>query len=527
MTFLRSRTGKIILIVVSSVLFLCAVVAGLGFWYYQMPKFQNITVELGTESVSMQQFLTKYAIADQVGFVGQAPDIDLRKLGSTEFLMQQWGKEEKVTLTVQDTTAPKVVFTQMRTVFPDYEPNVQDFIQEISDLSETKAYFDPVPTPNDTYTDSHFQVVVEDAGGNKTVGDCTLHYVWLLDKFTMELGQKLTKEDILYNTEVNGGSIPDKEINAVNKGGIGVYQVCSTIGDKQLQCEVTVQDTLGPDLKLKELTIYIGQKATLKQFIKSCEDPSGGVKTKLVKALDFSKTGTQDVTVEAVDSLGNVTTKTTKLHIITDKVPPVISGLKTLSVKRGTTPNYLKGVTAKDAMDGACTVSVNTDKVDLNKAGTYYAVYTSSDTSGNTKTAKRKIVVEHNEEDTLALVKSIAAGLGSDPTQLSQYVRKSIKYNHNWGGSDPVWYGIKNKKGNCYVHAMVLQAIFKEKGISSKLIWVTDKSHYWLLVKVGGNWRHIDPTPGTKHPAYLMNDEQRYKNLQGRDWDRSKWPACP
>jgi hypothetical protein len=24
-----------------------------------------------------------------------------------------------------------------------------------------------------------------------------------------------------------------------------------------------------------------------------------------------------------------------------------------------------------------------------------------------------------------------------------------------------------------------------------------------------------------------MNDEQRYSCLQGRDWDRTQWPACP
>ena len=197
-----------------------------------------------------------------------------------------------------------------------------------------------------------------------------------------------------------------------------------------------------------------------------------------------------------------------------------------MSVKRGSNPDFLKGVTAEDDRDGVCKVTVNTDKVNLSKAGTYYAVYTAKDKAGNVRTAKRKITVLHNADDTRDLVKALAAKLSSDPLELALYVRKNIKYNHSWGGDDPIWYGLKNKKGNCYVHALILRALYREKGISCKLIWVKDKSHYWLLVRVGGGWKHIDPTPGTKHPSYMMNDTQRYQNLQGRDWDRSKWPVC-
>ena len=59
------------------------------------------------------------------------------------------------------------------------------------------------------------------------------------------------------------------------------------------------------------------------------------------------------------------------------------------------------------------------------------------------------------------------------------------------------------------------------------MIWVTDKSHYWLIVKIGGKWKHIDPTPSTLHGKYsLMNDAQRLSTLSGRKWDTTQWPAC-
>ena len=91
-----------------------------------------------------------------------------------------------------------------------------------------------------------------------------------------------------------------------------------------------------------------------------------------------------------------------------------------------------------------------------------------------------------------------------------------------------MWYGFKNRSGNCYVHAMCLQALLREKGYTTQLIWVKDKSHYWNLVYINGSWKHVDSTPSSLHSRYsLMNDDQRYSTLSGRDWDRELWPECP
>ena len=525
MPFLKTRKG-IICIVLACVLVFCGICTALGFWYYSVPKFQNVTVELGTQSVSLSQFMTKYAIASQVGFPNGTPNIDVGKVGTQELTLSHLGKLETVTLTVEDTIAPQAIFTEKRTEFISYVPKVEDFVTDIQDHSETKAYFAEEPKVSEDYSDVTVEIVVEDAYGNKTTGKSVISFVWLRDKFFLELGDTLEKEDILFDLEQDGELISQDEIDKINQSGIGTYTLKSLNEEKVASCVVTVQDTKGPELKLRDVTIYVDQKTSLQNFVKSAKDISGDVKTRLVSKLKFGTAGKQIVTIEAEDPHGNKTVAEATLKIIKNNIAPTISGLKAMSVKRGSNPDFMKGVTAKDDRDGVCTVAVNTDKVNLNKAGTYYAVYTSKDKVGNVRTAKRKVVVEHNADDTKELIKKLAAKLGSDPVQLSLYVRETIKYNHSWGGDDPIWYGLKNKKGNCYVHALVLRALLREKGYSCKLIWVKDKSHYWLLVRINGQWRHIDPTPGTKHPAYLMNDEQRHNNLQGRDWDRSKWPAC-
>ena len=46
------------------------------------------------------------------------------------------------------------------------------------------------------------------------------------------------------------------------------------------------------------------------------------------------------------------------------------------------------------------------------------------------------------------------------------------------------------------------------------------------VVKIDGQWKHMDSTPGRWHEMYsIMNDETRYETLTGRDWDRTAWPA--
>ena len=99
MPFLKTRKG-IICIVLAAVLVLCGIGTALGFWYYSVPKFQNVTVELGTQSVSLSQFMTKVAIPSQVGFPEGTPNFDVGRVGTQKLSLSHLGKVETVALTV-------------------------------------------------------------------------------------------------------------------------------------------------------------------------------------------------------------------------------------------------------------------------------------------------------------------------------------------------------------------------------------------------------------------------------------------
>lgn len=579
-------------------------VGGYALWRYRLPKFHDVTLELGAPLPSVSAFLTEYANEKKAKLVTAQDSIDLTQVGVQELTFSHRKKTETVLLTIEDTTAPMLT---LRDVSADIGTELRptDFVEEVIDHSiVTLSFSDPLPTP-EGYGDVEVEVIATDESGNETRGSCILSYVWMRSQLTLELGTGLSKGDILMNPEKDGDLLEQSVLDELVMT-VGTYPISATTSDgKTGTCQITVVDTVAPELKVKDVTVYDGQPVSMEDFLVSATDLSGSVTTRLLQKPDTAAVGTYTLTVEAVDQSGNTSTAEVKLAVIKDQEPPVFSGLKKLSTDKDKKPDYTAGVSATDAKDGKVTFEfdasavnlskpgtytvtytakdkagnlateqrkvtvlddtkapvfsglkdITTDKhekpdytsgvsatdnwdgkveftyddskVDLTKAGTYYVTYTAKDQAGNKATGRRKVVVNHDQEDTKALVREVAAGLGSDPEAIRDYVRNSIKYSSDWGGDDPVWFGFKNKKGNCYVHAMCLQELLEAKGYETKLIWVTDKSHYWNLVKINGTWKHIDATPGVRHTKYsLMNDEQRLETLSGRKWDTSLWPEC-
>ena len=168
--------------------------------------------------------------------------------------------------------------------------------------------------------------------------------------------------------------------------------------------------------------------------------------------------------------------------------------------------------------------TVNSSKVNLSKAGTYYITYTTKDKKGNTSTASRQITVNHNQEDTNNKFNQFYNQYlaGQSVQGMVSTIRNRIGYNTSWGGSDPVWYGLTNYSGNCYVHAMLVQKALNKAGITNKLIYTTDRTHYWNLVYQNGKWAHYDATPGG-HLLGPATDEAKLNSssMQGRKWSSS------
>ena len=114
------------------------------------------------------------------------------------------------------------------------------------------------------------------------------------------------------------------------------------------------------------------------------------------KAHTFDVAGKYEIVIRLTDASGNKTELTQRIVVTDpDTTAPEISGVKNLSVTVGNTPDYLKGVTATDDVDGDVTdkITVDSSAVDVNKAGTYKVIYKVADAAGNETTKEAKVTV--------------------------------------------------------------------------------------------------------------------------------------
>ncbi len=523
----RKIIQKIIIIIFAMIILAEAIYGGYLLYEKFRRKFKNVNVEIGTsEKVSLKDFLVNEKYLDNSQLLTNLDDIDYLKVGEYKVILSHDGREEEVSLNLVDTTPPEVKFKNIEK-YIDYTINADDFIEEKNDLSEMQVEI--IDTPEITeFKDYDIKVRVKDVYGNETSNICKLYVKWIKDEFAMEKGHELTREDLLFNVEADKDLLDDARLKEITNSEIGDYEIKTNKNGIEKTTIIKITDLTPPTLVLKDVSIYDDEKISGKDsFIVSATDASGEVTTTMKTQLDYNKLGAQQVIIEAVDKYGNKTEQTATFTRHKDTIGPVFSGLSDINVSKGATINYEQGVTARDAKDGVCSFSVDSSSVNTSAAGTYYATYTSSDTKGNKTTKKRKISVKHNQADVDALVRNIASGIGSNVEEIRDYCRNKISYGHSYGDGDPVWYGFNNWTGNCYVHAMCFQALLRAKGYETQLIWVTNQTHYWNLVKLNGVWRHMDSTPDRNHRKIsIMTDEQRLSTLSGRDWDHSAWPAA-
>lgn len=117
--------------------------------------------------------------------------------------------------------------------------------------------------------------------------------------------------------------LDNEEINPTSYDKIGVYEVKVLINDETYQTKITVEDTIKPVLKLKEVSINEGESYKIDDFIDNCTDNSG--ETCLYEYKNFatySKEGTYDITIIAKDSSSNAVEETTKLNIKSKQSSP-------------------------------------------------------------------------------------------------------------------------------------------------------------------------------------------------------------
>jgi len=325
------------------------------------------------------------------------------------------------------------------------------------------------------------------------------------------------RDDVRLVTDLEG---------TVDMNRVGTYDVVLKIKDKDYNTILRVADTIKPVVEVNQVQIYTTETVTAEDLIASIEDATE-VQTAFVSEPDFTVPGVQEVPMTVTDLGGNVTEVQAQVEVVEDTEPPVITGVKELSVPAGNSVSYKRDVEVTDNYDTDVSLKVDNSKVDLNTVGDYEITYIAEDAAGNVteETTILHVEVAGVENATEDLVnaeadKLLARIINDDMSEYEKakaiffWVHENVGYVDHTPKTDWVqgaYRGLVEHRGDCFVYAMTSKCLLTRAGIKNmdieKIPAATE--HYWNLIDIGEGWYHFDNTRRADgHYFFYRTDEE-------------------
>ena len=314
--------------------------------------------------------------------------------------------------------------------------------------------------------------------------------------------------------------------------------------------KLIIRDTIAPQVEAKDVTGATNKKYAPADFIVSCSDATE-VRLRYASEPDFTKEGRQSIEIIAQDAGGNETRSSVNLDLFDDTEAPVITGAinRTAYVKE--TIAYRTGITVTDNVDPAPKLTIDNSEVDLNKEGIYPVTFTATDFCGNSSSVTVNVTVEpvptgyENIEKLNEKAEQLLAKiLTPEMTEIEKAfaIFRWIRTNVTWYGGrvqhnyvDQALKALNGTTGDCYTCTVGCKVLLEHAGFEVKYMERSGVPgiHIWLMVKVGGEWYHMDPSPIYIHQfiCFLGTDAQlkAFGNLRPNyyEHDWSQFPATP
>lgn len=366
-------------------------------WRDRQKVFHDVTVELGTKSLTIEDFLTEEAMPSRVGFISDTSVINIGQIGQTEIILRHGTQKHIVTLTVQDTIAPTANILKEKSIdVSSGIPVAASLVSNIVDESKVRVFYEERPAISQDYSDVEAVVVLEDEGGNQYRGSCILSFTgWLEESITVEAGTELTPEMVLKDPERGVAFLDMSRLKEISKAGMGEHTLTVSTGHSEATCIITLVDTTPPILKLQNIRRWPGRTATINDLISYVYDASGTPTVRLLTELpNFNEEGKYTVTIEAVDANGYSVQESAIIWVSDNTKAPEIRGIdRALTTTVGKKPDFTKDVWVIDDEDKNCELTVDSSKLDLDTPGIYSITYSALDNSGNMSFKDRNVIV--------------------------------------------------------------------------------------------------------------------------------------
>ena len=346
-------------------------------------------------------------------------------------------------------------------------------------------------------------------------------------KVTMEAGCDITMDLFVEDAKKAENSYFFTDMSMIDTNKPGKYTVQIDCGGKIYDSTLSVKDTVAPVATAKSVTAKVGEVPNAIDCVTDIIDVTT-VDITYKTEPDVSKEGETKAIVVLKDEGGNTTEVTVNVTVVSDVIPPVIEGVKNITVEVGETVSYRKNVIVTDNEDTNPTLTIDNSGVDLDTPGEYTVVYTATDAAGNTSIAEITVIVEEKGPkrdlvEVYALAQKVLDKIIDDSMTdmekafaVYRWTSRNIMYT---GTADKTHWTIgayeafTKRAGDCYSYYAAAKAMFEVLGIENVDIVKSDtshSSHFWSIINLGDGWYHVDCTPrkGSGDLFFMVTDEE-------------------
>jgi len=373
---------------------------------------------------------------------------------------------------------------------------------------------------------------------------------------TIEYAHQVKLEDFFDEVPSNANFITN--VSMIDTGNIASYDISIKVKGQVCHSTLNVVDTTAPTFTAIPQEFYLGRDPEAQFVVKDIFDISGATVEYDDPEMKLDKGGNYDIGVRVTDGYGNSSVQTVPFYIKEDVTPPVIEGVTPLETIIGKPVSYLQHVTVTDDYDPDPIINVDTSQVNYTKSGIYPITYTATDDVGNKTEVETHLTVfvsktaGYTDPKNAAKVaeaykkadKILAKITNNKMTDVEKamaifyWVHKNIGMS---GGSSDYrsWAhaacrAFDRRYASCYGQWACCKALLDAAGIENICVkrWpkasYNNRTHYWCLVKLNGEWYHCDASVFIPKKGgfllFMMTDSEIKHAMGNHNFQSSKYP---
>lgn len=444
-------------------------------------------------------------------------------------------------LIIEDTRMPEAKSVDISLPY-GMEVTPYDFAEGVYDATELTAAF--ITTPDmKKLGNQQVRVSFTDVAGNETQVTSNVNVVPVMPVLVHQAGTgSVSAQELVCYGNYEGVAEGYDEIDFQH---IGDYYTYVFVDGASYPCHIMLVDTNPPEITVNELHVTAGVDRTYEDFAEYVVDDTDIV-LEIDGNPDYMNPGENYITFRVTDEAGNVTEKNMYLYVEEDTEGPEFVVADNFSAFKDETLSYRKYITVEDNSGREITLDVDASKVDTSVIGDYPVIYTATDYSGNETVKELTVSITertYTDEDLYARIDALLEQIITDDMDerakaraVYDWARNNIEYTgtsdkHNFNKA--AISGLLDFKGDCFTNTTICVACFERLGMKAQVIRkdpiVTMFNHWWLIVKVDGDYYHMDTCPRTRdNPEMFLWTDYQLKTYSAAHWethnyDRSKY----